>query len=250
MAEEEDPFEAYMRSIASEAESAMQQAEASAKREADTQARQHQQQAESDEVDPLDAFMASLEAGDDRKGTKRKAELMSLEQEEEEHAADQLARKRLRTGKSAAQMAAAAAAIAAVREKNAAAAARAAALAGRGRAGIGTGGAVSVEALMSADGYDSDEEVYAAAKALEEGDDEVEYDEDGNPVLKVKRGKHIASLPPVDHSRINYPPFRKVQTTAFARLLSSRRAEFLHRAPYRQGADCRAGRGAAQQTRN
>jgi hypothetical protein len=52
-------------------------------------------------------------------------------------------------------------------------------------------------------GYNSDDDVYA-----EGGDDGMEYDEDGNPLPK-KRGKNIAALAAIDHSKIKYAPFRK-----------------------------------------
>lgn len=43
----------------------------------------------------------------------------------------------------------------------------------------------------------------------DEGSDiEVEYDEDGNPIVKHVK-KIIDPLPPVDHSEINYEPFEK-----------------------------------------
>lgn len=44
-----------------------------------------------------------------------------------------------------------------------------------------------------------------------QGDDsdseQIEYDEDGNPIKLGK--KHIDPLPPIDHSSITYPPFEK-----------------------------------------
>ncbi|KAJ1527118.1 hypothetical protein ONE63_008653 [Megalurothrips usitatus] len=42
----------------------------------------------------------------------------------------------------------------------------------------------------------------------EDEDDEVEYDEDGNPIVTVKK-KIIDPLPPIDHSLISYVPFEK-----------------------------------------
>lgn len=42
----------------------------------------------------------------------------------------------------------------------------------------------------------------------EDSDNEIEYDEDGNPIVTVKK-KIIDPLPPIDHSTINYPPFEK-----------------------------------------
>lgn len=54
-------------------------------------------------------------------------------------------------------------------------------------------------------GYDSDEEVYAAAKAIDAG--MVEYDSDDNPVVTDK--KKIEPIPALDHSSIDYEPFNK-----------------------------------------
>jgi ATP-dependent RNA helicase DDX42 len=54
-------------------------------------------------------------------------------------------------------------------------------------------------------GYDSDEEVYAAAKAVDAG--MVEYDSDDNPVVLDK--KKIEPIPALDHSEIDYEPFSK-----------------------------------------
>lgn len=54
-------------------------------------------------------------------------------------------------------------------------------------------------------GYDSDEEVYAAAKAVDAG--MVDYDSDDNPVVVEK--KKIEPIPPLDHSSIDYEPFNK-----------------------------------------
>lgn len=39
-------------------------------------------------------------------------------------------------------------------------------------------------------------------------DVEIEYDEDGNPIVKNIK-KIIDPLPPIDHSEINYEPFEK-----------------------------------------
>ncbi|UYV76276.1 DDX42, partial [Cordylochernes scorpioides] len=41
----------------------------------------------------------------------------------------------------------------------------------------------------------------------EESDQEVEYDEEGNPIWT--KSKYIDPLPPIDHSTITYPPFEK-----------------------------------------
>ncbi|XP_057439214.1 DEAD-box ATP-dependent RNA helicase 24 [Lotus japonicus] len=54
-------------------------------------------------------------------------------------------------------------------------------------------------------GYDSDEEVYAAAKAVDAG--MVEYDSDDNPIVIDK--KKIEPIPPLDHSSVDYEPFSK-----------------------------------------
>ncbi|XVF32906.1 hypothetical protein REPUB_Repub17cG0123200 [Reevesia pubescens] len=54
-------------------------------------------------------------------------------------------------------------------------------------------------------GYDSDEEVYAAAKAVDAG--LLEYDSDDNPVVLDK--KKIEPIPALDHSSIDYEPFNK-----------------------------------------
>ena len=54
-------------------------------------------------------------------------------------------------------------------------------------------------------GYDSDEEVYAAAKAVDAG--MIEYDSDDNPIVLDK--KKIEPIPALDHSSIDYEPFNK-----------------------------------------
>ena len=54
-------------------------------------------------------------------------------------------------------------------------------------------------------GYNSDEEVYAAAKAIDAG--MVEYDSDDNPIVLDK--KKIEPILPLDHSEIDYDPFTK-----------------------------------------
>ncbi|WOL04025.1 DEAD-box ATP-dependent RNA helicase 24 [Canna indica] len=54
-------------------------------------------------------------------------------------------------------------------------------------------------------GYDSDEEVYAAAKAVDAG--MIEYDSDDNPIVVDKR--KIEPIPVLDHSTIDYEPFNK-----------------------------------------
>jgi len=54
-------------------------------------------------------------------------------------------------------------------------------------------------------GYDSDEEVYAAAKAVDAG--MMEYDSDDNPIVVDK--KKIEPIPALDHSIIEYDAFTK-----------------------------------------
>lgn len=54
-------------------------------------------------------------------------------------------------------------------------------------------------------GYGSDEEVYAAAKAVDAG--MVDYDSDDNPIVIDK--KRIEPIPPLDHDSIDYDPFNK-----------------------------------------
>ncbi|KAL0420134.1 UNVERIFIED_CONTAM: DEAD-box ATP-dependent RNA helicase 24 [Sesamum radiatum] len=54
-------------------------------------------------------------------------------------------------------------------------------------------------------GYNSDEEVYAAAKAVDAG--MIEYDSDDNPIVLDK--KKIEPIPALDHSSIDYEPFNK-----------------------------------------
>jgi ATP-dependent RNA helicase DDX42 len=54
-------------------------------------------------------------------------------------------------------------------------------------------------------GYDSDEEVYAAAKAVDAG--MMDYDSDDNPIVVDK--KKIEPIPPLDHSTIEYESFNK-----------------------------------------
>lgn len=55
-------------------------------------------------------------------------------------------------------------------------------------------------------GYDSDEEVYAAARAVDAG--QVEYDSDDNPVVTLDK-KKIEPLDPVDHAEMDYDEFAK-----------------------------------------
>ncbi|XP_074316603.1 DEAD-box ATP-dependent RNA helicase 24 [Silene latifolia] len=54
-------------------------------------------------------------------------------------------------------------------------------------------------------GYDSDEEVYAAAKAVDAG--MLDYDSDDNPVVVDKR--KIEPIAALDHTDIDYEPFNK-----------------------------------------
>ncbi|KAM7495790.1 hypothetical protein LguiA_020204 [Lonicera macranthoides] len=54
-------------------------------------------------------------------------------------------------------------------------------------------------------GYDSDEEVYAAAKAVDAG--MLDYDSDDNPILLDR--KKIEPIAALDHSSIEYEPFNK-----------------------------------------
>lgn len=54
-------------------------------------------------------------------------------------------------------------------------------------------------------GYNSDEEVYAAAKAVDAG--MVDYDSDDNPIVADR--KKIEPIAPLDHSEIDYEAFNK-----------------------------------------
>ncbi|EZA57506.1 hypothetical protein DMN91_009851 [Ooceraea biroi] len=65
------------------------------------------------------------------------------------------------------------------------------------------------------DGEDDEESYYrymeenpTAGLQQEESDQEIEYDEDGNPIAPPKK-KEIDPLPPIDHSEIKYEPFEK-----------------------------------------
>lgn len=65
------------------------------------------------------------------------------------------------------------------------------------------------------DGEDDEESYYRyiqenpnAGRLQEESDDEMEYDEDGNPIAP-KKPKYIDPLPPIDHSNITYSEFTK-----------------------------------------
>ncbi|OWM62850.1 DEAD-box ATP-dependent RNA helicase 24 [Punica granatum] len=71
------------------------------------------------------------------------------------------------------------------------------------RAKKDVGLALASDALNA--GYDSDEEVYAAAKAVDAG--MLDYDSDDNPVVLDKR--KIEPIPALDHSEVEYEPFNK-----------------------------------------
>ncbi|KAK9086289.1 hypothetical protein Syun_028683 [Stephania yunnanensis] len=71
------------------------------------------------------------------------------------------------------------------------------------RAKKDVGLALASEVLQA--GYDSDEEVYAAAKAVDAG--MVEYDSDDNPIVVDKR--RIEPIPALDHTCIDYESFNK-----------------------------------------
>ncbi|XP_020107971.1 DEAD-box ATP-dependent RNA helicase 24 isoform X2 [Ananas comosus] len=71
------------------------------------------------------------------------------------------------------------------------------------RAKKDVGLALAADALHA--GYNSDEEVYAAAKAVDAG--MIEYDSDDNPIVLDKR--KIEPIPALDHSAIEYDQFNK-----------------------------------------
>lgn len=65
--------------------------------------------------------------------------------------------------------------------------------------------------------YNSDEEVYATARAIakierdrEHLKDGIAFDGEDNPIVKSKREKVMELLPPVNHDKISYPSFEKV----------------------------------------
>lgn len=65
------------------------------------------------------------------------------------------------------------------------------------------------------DGEDDEESYYRymeenpnAGLHLDDSDQEIEYDEDGNPIAPLRK-KEIDPLPPIDHSVIPYEPFEK-----------------------------------------
>jgi hypothetical protein len=64
-----------------------------------------------------------------------------------------------------------------------------------------------VAAAVSASGYNSDEEVYATAKALDAAGD-VGYDSDDAPAARAD-AKDVGPIPPLDHSSIAYDEFAK-----------------------------------------
>ncbi|KAJ3683042.1 hypothetical protein LUZ60_013269 [Juncus effusus] len=71
------------------------------------------------------------------------------------------------------------------------------------RAKKDVGLSLAADALRA--GYGSDEEVYAAAKAVDAG--LIDYDSDDNPVVVDKR--KIEPIPALDHSSVDYEPFCK-----------------------------------------
>eukprot|EP00850_Spirogloea_muscicola_P012567 SM000082S22809 [mRNA] locus=s82:13116:16227:- [translate_table: standard] len=64
---------------------------------------------------------------------------------------------------------------------------------------------LAAEAMQA--GYNSDEEVYAAARAVDAGS--VEYDSDDQAVVVLDKKRAIEPLPPLDHSLVDYEPFAK-----------------------------------------
>ncbi|CAD7703901.1 unnamed protein product, partial [Ostreobium quekettii] len=65
--------------------------------------------------------------------------------------------------------------------------------------------AAAAAAAFAGDADNSDDEVYATAKAVDDGA-EMQYDSDDNPIMKKKT---IESLPPLDHAEIDYEEFAK-----------------------------------------
>ncbi|KAK9828689.1 hypothetical protein WJX72_001532 [[Myrmecia] bisecta] len=59
---------------------------------------------------------------------------------------------------------------------------------------------------VAAQGYGSDDEVYAAARAIDGA--EVEYDANDNPIM-ADRSKTVGPMPPLDHDNIEYEEFAK-----------------------------------------
>lgn len=106
--------------------------------------------------------------------------------------------------------------------------------------------ALAAEALQA--GYDSDEEVYAAAKAVDAG--LLEYDSDDNPIVLDK--KKIEPIPALDHSEIDYERFNKdfyeenpsisgmsdEEVTAYRQSLGIKVSGFDVRRPIKKFEDC------------
>lgn len=74
---------------------------------------------------------------------------------------------------------------------------------------------ISKGVRVDIDDMDNEESYYKymednpmAGVADENSEDEMEYDEDGNPIVVPKK-KIIDPLPSIDHSQIDYPPFEK-----------------------------------------
>jgi ATP-dependent RNA helicase DDX42 len=63
---------------------------------------------------------------------------------------------------------------------------------------------LAAEALHA--GYDTDEEVYAAAEAVDKG--LLQYDSDDNPIVTFDK-KKMDLIAPLDHTEIDYEEFRK-----------------------------------------
>ncbi|MES1922874.1 hypothetical protein MHBO_004402 [Bonamia ostreae] len=68
----------------------------------------------------------------------------------------------------------------------------------------------------SASDYNSDDEIYATAKAIEKMErkkskmqNAVKYDESGNPILEIVKGRNVEDLDPIDHQNIDYESFIK-----------------------------------------
>ena len=65
-----------------------------------------------------------------------------------------------------------------------------------------------IESLMKHVAKEKEKERAKMKESGEEMVEDIEYDSDDNPVL-VERPRTIESLPPLDHSEIEYPPFSK-----------------------------------------
>lgn len=97
-------------------------------------------------------------------------------------------------------------------------------------------------------GYNSDEEVYAAAKAVDAG--ALEYDSDDNPIVIDKR--KIEPIPALDHGDVDYDAFNKdfyeekasisgmseVDVTEYRKILAIRVSGFDVPKPIKAFADC------------